>query len=184
MSDPINKLAEAQKKRPINTRFKSPTSKVNPIKENMYAIAAFMLRKEFKTVYEEYNFMDSFAYEHGGDSVEIEIKVNDYDFCKEFTKPCKKAKHLAYRYHAKKPHGFCPTRFYFFVPIKMKDRALARIIKTYPEYGLIVWDAYNMQETIIRKAKRMHEKPFIGEWLDKPFLKYLKHYKDQYGLLS
>lgn len=149
-----------------------------PISNEMYKIGEWLLRKEFCIVKKEYNFMDLFAYHQStGDSCEIEIKCNDYDFYKEFTKPCKRAKHKAYKYHARKPLGFCPTRFYFLVPHILGARALKRIKAEYPHYGLIVWNTYEKQERIIRKAKRMHEKPYNNEFLEKPFARYLKHYR-------
>ena len=148
-----------------------------PISRNMYIKAVSLLLREFKNVEVEHNHMDVFGFNLGGDSVEIEVKINCYDFNKEFTKPCKKAKHRAYKYHAKMPLGFCPTRYYFFVPKNLAIKALSRIKKELPHYGLIIWDETNQQERVIRKAKKLHDKPFKGITLDFPFKDYLKHYR-------
>ncbi len=147
------------------------------ISKDMYLAGMELMRKEFETVLKEYSLMDLFAFNMGGDTCEIEIKVNDYDFYKEFTKYCKKYKHLAYKYHAKRPHGFCPTRYYFMVPYNLRLKAIIRIKKELPHYGLIVF--HDGKPIIVRKAKRMHKKPYTGETLKRPFDKYIKHYKDE-----
>lgn len=148
------------------------------ISNGMYLAGAELLHKEFETVLREDNFMDLFAFNNNGDSCEIEVKVNDYDFYKEFTKPCKRSKHLAYKYHARMPYGFCPTRYYFMVPWTLEHRAITRIRKELSHYGLITYHQSTCKVKIIRKAKRMHEKPYIGEKLNFPFDKYIKHYRD------
>lgn len=146
--------------------------------KRMYELGKEQLEKEFQYVEVERYFKDLFGYNPDGDCVEIEVKCSDYDFYKEFTKPCKKAKHLAYKYHNRKGKGFSPTRYYFLVPSILQNKALTRIKKEYPKYGLIVYSSKEDKIFLLRKAKRLHDRPFKGERLATPFTDYVKHFRD------
>lgn len=137
------------------------------ILERMYKKARQLLLEEFKHCRTEFQYKDAFGFDPNGDSCEIEIKLNDYDFFKEFTKPSKKDKHEAY---LNRP-DLCPTRFYFMVPRIIWDRALARINDTpiMNRYGLIVYDPFMDSVKIVKKSEKLSDFPFRGQMLDKPF---------------
>lgn len=135
--------------------------------DQMRQIAKDMLAKEFENVATEHCkflgrktasrpaklVMDVFGWTEGGDSCEIEIKVADYDFHKEFTKPIKKAKHRYYR--SANSDKFVPTRFYYFVLSNLTDRALKRIKRHRLPYGLIEFNSLTGEVKIVRKSERL-----------------------------
>ncbi len=135
-----------------------------------YSLATQLLKDEFNIVIQEFNLMDVFGYDANKDCCEIEIKCSDYDFHKEFTKPCKLAKHAAYQRSAALLEGFCPTRFYFMVPESFRLRAMNRINKTlwYKHYGLIVYSRFWNVCKIVKKSERLTEIPFDGTLPKKP----------------
>ena len=144
-------------------------SRAGLITNEFYDVGAELLSQEFSQVRKEFCFMDLFGYDWDGDCCEIEVKLNDYDFHKEFTKPCKMAKHDHYRRARRNQSGFCPTRYYFLVPRSFRNRALSRIIREKPYYGLITYCHLNKRAVIARKSKRLTEKKFIGKVLGTPY---------------
>lgn len=140
----------------------------------MFKTAKQMLEKEFEFVEEEFSHMDVFGYTPNGDCCEIEVKVADYDFYKEFTKPNKKAKHSSYRWNSKNQVGFCPNRFYFFVLDNLRDKALKRMKRSRLKYGLITFNPYTKKVDIVKKSERLTEMKFCGELPHFPY-KDFKH---------
>ena len=138
-----------------------------PVSENMFRHAINMLASEFENVEQEFHHKDVFGYTPNGSSCEIEVKVNDYDFYKEFNKPCKKFKH---EHYSKNPN-ICPTRFYFMVPRNLMPKAIKKINENpwYNKYGLIVYDYFMDSYKIVKKSEILSNQPFIGEVLDIPF---------------
>lgn len=136
--------------------------------QRLYQIGRELLKKEFAFVKTEFNHMDLFGFNFGGDSCEIEVKVADYDFYKEFNKFEKQCKHSAY----KNIPEVCPTRFYFLVLHNMAEKALRKIEAELPKYGLITWCPYEDQVRILKKSERLSEVPFQGDLLARPFSKY------------
>lgn len=151
-------------KESINTR--------KHISQKMIEHARDLLLKEFENVEVEFHHKDVFGFTANGASCEIEIKVNDYDFNKEFTKPSKKFKHDNY----KTSPEICPTRFYFMVPRNLLSTARNRIERTswYQNYGLIIYDDFMDAYKIIKKSEILSTEPFTGEILTIPFKDY-KH---------
>lgn len=142
------------------------------VADRMYVHAIAILQNEFSFVKEEFHHKDVFGYNPGGASCEIEIKVNDYDFYKEFNSPKKKFKHK----HYSEQSNICPTRFYFFVPRNLMVRALRKMENNpwYNKYGLIIYDYFMDAYKIVKKSEVLSDSPFIGEILDTPFRDY-KH---------
>ncbi len=136
----------------------------------MYKHAEAMLLREFDVVEKEFQHKDVFGFTPNGSSCEIEIKVSDYDFYKEFGAPRKKFKHKAYKNNPE----ICPTRFYFFVPSNLVEKALRRMkrSKWYNRYGLISYHVATDQIVIVKKSEILSDSPFLGEILIMPFKDY------------
>jgi len=140
-------------------------------KERMYFHAKRLLEREFEFVVEEKYLKDAFGFDIGGDSCEIEIKVCDTDFHKEFTKLSKSFKHDFYREASQAGSLGVPTRFYFMVPLKYKDMALSRMYvgSGYWRYGLITYCRLFDECEIVRKSGTISHENFHGEYLQKPY---------------
>lgn len=132
----------------------------------MFKHGRALLNREFENVVEEFHYMDLFGFNLNGESCEIEVKVADYDFHKEFTKKSKVEKHSKYLHcvaHKEKSPYWCPTRFYFMVLQNLTTRALTKIDNKGLPYGLIEYNSLSGEITIIRKSKKLTHKKFLGE---------------------
>lgn len=131
----------------------------------MFEIGKELLSKEFSCVEEEISGMDLFGYNVYGPCCEIEIKVSDYDIYKEFRKPTKKEKFKAYMKAKKTGDGFCPTRFYYFVPEKYHALIQRLIIRHRRNYaGIILYNHFKKSHSIVKKSEIVTDKPFVGEF--------------------
>lgn len=130
---------------------------------HMFRIGRELLKSEFQEVHEEFNAMDIFGFTPHGDSCEIEVKVADYDFHKEFKKESKVKKHAGYMFAYATGKGFVPTRFYFFVLSNLTKRALAKIEAKQLPYGLIEYNSSSGEYRIVKKSEKLTSKPFLGE---------------------
>ena len=130
----------------------------------MFEHGKALLRKEFDHVFEEFEHMDLVGFNEGGDSCEIEIKVADYDFYKEFKKESKLAKHGMYLCEFGRKDGFyfCPTRYYFMVLSNFTVRALKYLNQKMLPYGLIEYNSLKDRVLIIKKSERLTEQKWDG----------------------
>jgi len=130
----------------------------------MVGLGQALLNQEFSVVEQNFRLMDLFGYNPNGHSCEIEIKVNDYDFYKEFSKPSKKKKHQMYEKNKDRKFGFCPRRFYFFVPYTMEKRALKwmKQFEWYKNYGLLTYNHFSREVRVAKKSNILNRFPFRG----------------------
>lgn len=155
-----------------NIGITNPYCSINKPTEKMLKLGKQLILKEFPNVLLEFNFMDIFGYDTtSGHTVEIEVKCSDYDFHKEFTKPCKIRKHNQYRRNRYKKNKFCPRRFYIMVPTNLEHRALKRIKETewYKNYGLIVFDINTNNLRIVKKSNILSRNVFKGVLPSMPY---------------
>ena len=138
----------------------------------MFQEARVMLAREFSEIRQEFNHMDVFGYNQNGDCCEIEVKVADYDFYKEWGKAGKVHKHKSYRQAAKHRRGFCPNRFYFMVMTNLEERAIKKLDATKSPYGLITYNSLTHEINIVRKSEKLTDKPFDGEISNIPYKEY------------
>ena len=142
-------------------------------KENMVNAVKQVMSNDYPVVREEFYNLDVFGYnEETGQTIEVEIKLADYDFYKEFNKPTKRFKHRAYRRAFEKGQGFCPTRFYFCVPYPMKDRAL-RVMRRRKRgyYGLLAFCQLQQKLVVVKRCEPLHDREWDGRVLKQPFKK-------------
>lgn len=93
-------------------------------------------------------------------SVEVEIKVSKADLRREFTEKANK-----HSYYKSVPGGQSPNYFYFMVPEKLVEAAVAVAIEHNPKYGVVSMPEGGNYQTlsVVRKAQRLHsEKPGRG----------------------
>lgn len=149
----------------------------------MFQIGRELLLREYDNADEEFCFMDIFGYTHGGECCEIEVKVADYDFHKEWKKPSKLAKHAQYWGVAKnQTDNFAPNIFYFFTLSNIEGLVLKRLDELKVPYGLITYNSLKDTFEIVRKAQKIHTRKYQGEVLsfDEDFKDY-KHKRSKYG---
>lgn len=134
-----------------------------------------LLRKEFPIVKREFKLMDIWGYDPDtGHTIEIEVKCNDYDFYKEFNKPCKQDKHINYRMSAGNWQGYCPTRFYFMLPRIFAPRAIEYMEHQnwwYRKYGIIAYDRNDNTCLLWKKSDCLTHKTYKGYLPIKPYSK-------------
>lgn len=122
---------------------------MKPVDE-MKIIAKSWMQNDHRHVEIEYDRKDVFGWNDKGKSTEVEIKVADYDFYKEFQRKSKVKKHLHY------VQGInAPTFFYFFVLSNFTQRALKCIDDLELPYGLLEYNTLKKKITIIRIARRL-----------------------------
>lgn len=116
--------------------------------------------------------MDAFGYNIDGECTEVEIKVADYDFYKEFSKECKVAKHKSYQLSSNLNKGFCPTHFYFMVLHTFEKRALRKMDAEKCPYGLITYNHSTGQLRLARQCPQLTTMAFTGIVLDTPYVNF------------
>lgn len=118
--------------------------------EEMKLFAKSWLEETYENVHFEYQHKDVFGFDKDGDSTEIEIKVADYDFYKEFRRKSKVRKHIHY------VQGIdAPTYFYFYVLSNFTERAIKGIDEFKLPYGLIEYNSLTKMTNIVRKPTRL-----------------------------
>ena len=142
----------------------------------LYEAGKKLLDKEFPNVEVEQNMRDLFGYSINGDCIEIEVKASLEDFYKEFNKPCKRDKHKSIEWSRRNGVGYCPTRFYFIVPYHLKFTCLRKMNRHRPQYGMIVFNQVTGECQIYKKAKRLTDRPYMGEKIPKKYSKFKEAY--------
>lgn len=87
----------------------------------------------------------------GKELIEIEVKISIADLKSEITNDKKKTKHKVYRNGTIRKDQFAPDRYYFCVPVEMKDETVEFVKKLNPKYGVIVFT----QNKDVTKLKRL-----------------------------
>lgn len=119
--------------------------------EYMKIHAVNLLKQWHDSVELEYQHKDVYGVSWDSDeSTEIEIKVADYDFLKEFSKKSKLKKHFLYMQGKN-----CPKYFYFYVLSNLTARAIKVLDYFNLPYGLIEFNSLKTKTKIIRRARSL-----------------------------